>query len=119
MMAVAVRSATGGNSALGVSMNTMSSAQGPLASSSARIATPTSSLAGALTGATGATPAVGTGAEAGGSGIESSLQQSQDLNMYYLQVQEAVSQENRQYSALSNVLKAKHDTVKTAIGNIR
>lgn len=53
------------------------------------------------------------------SGIESSLQQSQDMNLYFLQIQEAVNAQNRSFTALSNVLKAQHDTVKTAIGNIR
>lgn len=52
-------------------------------------------------------------------GIENVLAESQAFNMYYLQLQEEISAENRQYSALSNVLKARHDTVKNAIGNIR
>jgi hypothetical protein len=56
---------------------------------------------------------------AGGDGIESSLVQSQELNLYYLQVQEQVNAQNRSFTTLSNVLKAQHDTVKTAIGNIR
>jgi hypothetical protein len=30
-----------------------------------------------------------------------------------------VNAQNRSYTALSNVLKAEHETVKTAIGNIR
>ena len=37
----------------------------------------------------------------------------------YLQIQEQVNAQNRTFSTLSNVLKAEHDTVKTAIGNIR
>ena len=37
----------------------------------------------------------------------------------YLELQERISAESRAYSALSNVLKARHDTVKNAIGNIR
>jgi hypothetical protein len=41
------------------------------------------------------------------------------MNLYYLQIQEAVNSQNRSFTALSNVLKAEHDTVKTAIGNIR
>lgn len=56
---------------------------------------------------------------AGEGGVESSLQQAQDMNMYYLQIQEQVNAQNRTFSTLSNVLKAEHDTVKTAIGNIR
>jgi hypothetical protein len=54
--------------------------------------------------------------EAGG--IDASLQQSQEMNLYYLQIQEAVNAQNRSFTALSNVIKAEHDTVKTAIGNI-
>ena len=54
-----------------------------------------------------------------GGNLESSLQQSQEMNLYYLQIQEAVNAQNRSFSTLSNVLKAEHDTVKTAIGNIR
>jgi hypothetical protein len=41
------------------------------------------------------------------------------MNLYFLRVQEAMAAENRAYSACSNVLKARHDTVKNAIGNIR
>jgi hypothetical protein len=52
------------------------------------------------------------------SGMQSSLQQSQDMNLYYLQIQEEVNAQNRSFTALSNVIKAEHDTVKTAIGNI-
>jgi hypothetical protein len=58
------------------------------------------------------------GAAGGGSGIESSIAQAQEMNLYYLQIQEEVDAQNRTFSALSNVLKAEHDTVKTAIGNI-
>lgn len=54
-----------------------------------------------------------------GGGLEGALQQSQDMNLYYLQVQESVNAQNRSFTTLSNVLKAEHDTVKTAIGNIR
>ena len=77
---------------------------------------------GALASATGGAQsgAAGTsGAGAEGGGLESSLQQSQEMNLYYLQIQEAVNAQNRSFTALSNVLKAEHDTVKTAIGNIR
>lgn len=54
-----------------------------------------------------------------GSAVEDQLAQSADQNLYYLQLQERISAESREYSALSNVLKARHDTVKNAIGNIR
>jgi hypothetical protein len=71
-------------------------------------------------GVPGVTPgAAGTGAAGADGGVEQSLAQSQEMNLYYLQIQEAVNAQNRSFTALSNVLKAEHDTVKTAIGNIR
>jgi len=75
---------------------------------------------GVIVGATGA--GVGVGAGAGtpqDGGIEASLAQAQEMNLYYLQIQEQVNAQNRTFTTLSNVLKAEHDTVKTAIGNIR
>jgi hypothetical protein len=80
------------------------------------------SRTGALSSGTAEGPA-GTGASGGpageGSTVESALAQSQEFNLYYLQLQEQLAAENRAYSAMSNVLKARHDTVKNAIGNIR
>jgi len=51
--------------------------------------------------------------------VENVLADSQAFNLYYLQLQEQISAENRSYTTMSNVLKARHDTVKNAIGNIR
>jgi hypothetical protein len=92
---------------------------------------PVTPLGGAATGATapegpgGATGGLGTatgmdgsGAVAGGGSIEGSLAQSQQLNLYYLQVQEEVNAQNRTFTALSNVLEVEHSTAKAAIGNI-
>jgi hypothetical protein len=72
---------------------------------------------GTAEGPTGTTGAGGPAGEA--SGVEGALAQSQEFNLYYLQLQEQLAAENRAYSAMSNVLKARHDTVKNAIGNIR
>ncbi len=63
--------------------------------------------------------ATGAGTGSVGGGVEAALAQSQELNLYYLELQERVAAENRSFTTLSNVLKAKHDTVKNAIGNIR
>jgi hypothetical protein len=46
-------------------------------------------------------------------------EQSQSFNLQYLALQEEVQQENRRFTTLSNVLKAKHETAKSAIGNVR
>lgn len=126
LMAVALRGAGGTAGSLGVSMTGTGSAvrsatpEGPIAGISAPSAVTSglSAATGAAGGGSSATGAVGaTGT--GDASIEASLQQSQDMNLYYLQIQEAVNAQNRTFSALSNVLKAEHDTVKTAIGNIR
>jgi hypothetical protein len=61
------------------------------------------------------------GAPAGAesAGVEAALNQSATQNMFFLDLQERMSAESRSYSAMSNVLKTRHDTVKNAIGNIR
>jgi hypothetical protein len=68
-------------------------------------------------------PASGTAADGSAVGtndpsISSALAQDQQMNLYYLQVQEEVNAQNRTYSALSNVIEVEHNTAKTAIGNI-
>jgi len=45
-------------------------------------------------------------------------QESQTFNLQYLQLQEAMQRESREFTALSNVLKVKHDSAKAAINNI-
>jgi len=45
--------------------------------------------------------------------------ESQAFNAQYLQLQEAMQRENREFTALSNVMKVKHDTARAAIGNIQ
>ncbi len=101
LMAFALRGGAGpsmpvSSPSLGASSAATTSAEGPSATSG-----------GASTGG-------GTGG-----GLEGSLAQSQEMNMYYLQIQEQVNAQNRSFTTLSNVLKAEHETVKTAIGNIR
>jgi hypothetical protein len=45
--------------------------------------------------------------------------ESQAYNAQYLQLQEAMQRENREFTAISNVMKVKHDTARAAIGNIQ
>lgn len=119
LMAVAIRGGgPGPGNSLGVPLTGVGSM--PLRAGPEGPAPLNGGAAGALS-PTGATPGAGAGGVAGGetSGVEASLQQSQEMNLYYLQIQEAVNAQNRSFTALSNVLKAEHDTVKTAIGNIR
>ena len=109
LVAAALRTATSGSTSHPMSLGgTGASGNGVAAMGGNRAEGP---------GGTGTT-GTGTGATGEG-GIEGSLQQAQEMNMYYLQIQEQVNAQNRTFSTLSNVLKAEHDTVKTAIGNIR
>jgi hypothetical protein len=48
------------------------------------------------------------------------MQETQmSFNLQYLQLQSQMQNENRSYTAVSNILKTKHDTVKNSISNIR
>ena len=44
---------------------------------------------------------------------------SQSFNLQYLQLQQEMQQENRQFTLVSNIMKTKHDTVENAISNVR
>ena len=60
---------------------------------------------------------------AGGSGdvIEATRalqQEAQSFNLQYLQLQESMQRDSREFQALSNVMKVKHDSAKAAINNI-
>jgi hypothetical protein len=88
---------------------------------------PATSVAPGAVGSLTPEGSAGAGGLAGGSstpgsetgGVEAALNQSANQNLYFIEVQERISAESRSYSAISNVLKARHDTVKNAIGNIR
>jgi hypothetical protein len=45
-------------------------------------------------------------------------QEAQTFNLQYLQLQENMQRESREFQALSNVMKVKHDSAKAAINNI-
>ena len=50
----------------------------------------------------------------------SPMQETQmSFNLQYLQLQSQMQNENRSYTAVSNIMKTKHDTVKNSISNIR
>jgi hypothetical protein len=52
-----------------------------------------------------------------GSALTSSFDQS--TNIKALSLQSAMQYENRAYTAISNILKSRHDTLKNSVGNIR
>jgi hypothetical protein len=45
-------------------------------------------------------------------------QEAQSFNLQYLQLQESMQRESREFTALTNVMKVKHDSAKSAINNI-
>jgi hypothetical protein len=63
----------------------------------------------------------GAAAPGGGDLIEATRtlqQEAQSFNVQYLQLQENMQRESREFTALSNVMKVRHDTSKAAIANI-
>jgi hypothetical protein len=125
VLAAAMRGATGGTP--GVQRSGTIASPGAAPASPIATATPAMITAGISppvvpAGAAGAsgtpsTAAEGPGAEASPS-LDGAVAGGQDMNLYYLQLQEQMAAENRAYTALSNVMKARHDTVKTAINNL-
>ena len=73
------------------------------------------SVAGA--GGIGASPTVpGTGAPGT---VEAMLSDGQASNMQLLALQQHIQQENQVFTTVSNVMRAKHDTAKAAVSNVR
>ena len=50
---------------------------------------------------------------------KSVLAMKQSFNLQYLQLQQNMQQQNRQFTLMSNIMKVKHDTAKSAINNVR
>lgn len=99
---------------------------GGAVSDSAIGTSPGSAGLGALGGLGGSDPSLtptpgtaGTGTSSSSVNGDDMLARGQEMSMQMLRLQEAVGEEDRRFSALSNVLKARHDMAKTAIGNIR
>jgi hypothetical protein len=51
--------------------------------------------------------------------MEAVMQQGQASNLQLLALQQQVQQENQRFTTVSNVMRAKHDTAKAAVSNIR
>ena len=87
------------------------------------LGTSTGALTATTDGGVAADPNAAEGPAPGGTEAEypSALGLSPDgeQNLYYLKLQQQISEEGRTYTALSNVLKARHDMLKQAIDNIR
>ena len=65
----------------------------------------------------------GRSSPASNAALMQAIQQMQEtqmsFNLQYLQLQNQMQEANRQFAAVSNIMKTKHDTVKNSIANIR
>lgn len=82
-------------------------------------------VASALPGVGGFAGAALGGAAGGGTGAQgfdqmrAMQQESQTMQLQYMQLQQSVQDDNRRFSTASNIMRAGHDTQKAAIQNIR
>ena len=113
LMAVSMRAGGGATPTTTMSLN--GAAAGPVGGVSSSAEGPAGGGA-SVGGSTGTGTGITTGDNTGDVG--SALAQTQQTDLYYLQVQEQMNAENRSFSTLSNVLKEEHDTAKQAIQNI-
>jgi hypothetical protein len=79
-------------------------------------------LAAAVKGAIAPPPGASPGAAASGGDVVEATRalqvEAQSFNLQYLQLQESLQRESREFTAVSNVMKVRHDTAKSAIQNI-
>lgn len=113
---------------------------GPLAAAAVRqvgasvqsgiVGQPVSAAGGVVGGVAGASGSMSggldpttTSAAAGGgndlASMQAMQQESQVFNMQLLALQNEVQQDNQRFSTVSNLMRARHDTAKSAISNIR
>ncbi len=73
----------------------------------------------------GSSAGVGTPSSAGGAGGDAFeaarvlQQEGQSFNLRYLELQERMQRETREFTALSNVMKVRHDAARAAIQNVQ
>ena len=75
---------------------------------------------------TGPGAGTNTGTPQTGNAMQDMMNQTKDMqemqmsfSLQYLQLQNKMQNENRQYTTVSNVMKTKHDTAKATINNVR
>ena len=68
---------------------------------------------------TGSTPSTGNATQDMMNQTKDMQEMQMSFSMQYLQLQDKMQNENRQYTTISNVMKTKHDTAKATINNVR
>ena len=79
----------------------------------------TRALAGPGAGPAGALAAAGATGNPETTNVDALMQQGQMSNLQLLALQQQIQQENQRFTTVSNVMRAKHDTAKAAVSNIR
>ena len=128
-----------GGGAFGSTSSALTGAAGPTASGGASIGGATASGALAIPGrrpnlgtTTGASPssfagnAGGTATNSAGDSFNQMMAATREMsefqasfNLQYLQLQEKIQTDTRQFNLISNIMKTKHDAAKTALNNVR
>lgn len=97
----------------------------PLAPAGMVLAGAVRGVAQATAGAVRSPPAGGStlaGASGGADGFEAARllqQEGQSFNLRYLELQERMQRETREFTAVSNVMKVRHDAARAAIQNVQ
>jgi hypothetical protein len=78
----------------------------------------TESASAAPSGTSGTAATASTASSPNTSSVQSSLDQSQDQNMQYLQLQTQVNDQSETFTTLSNVMKTENDTLKNTAANM-
>ena len=111
-------------------LGSLKSAQssGSAAPSSTGLSASTGSAVGGSTAAQGGSSTMDSVASLAAGGSEGAImmqatkemqEMNQQFNLQYLNLQQDMQQENRKFTAISNVMKTKHDTAKSMIQNVR
>ena len=66
-----------------------------------------------------ATGSIGTGGADGFETMRLLQQEGQSFNLKYLELQERLQRESREFTAMSNVMKVRHDAARAAIQNVQ
>ncbi|WP_163996714.1 hypothetical protein [Pyxidicoccus caerfyrddinensis] len=100
----------------------MGTAVSPMGGGSASMMSGVAGVGGGAAGGLAGTPSVG--ASSGASATDSvngnfSLNKMAEENSKLLNLQAAIQQESQTFTAISNVMKSRHDCIKNSIGNVR
>jgi hypothetical protein len=110
-------SSSAGATAMAPSANVISS--GTVSTGGSVATTGTTSSGGSVFGNIEAQAAAGDSSAQMMMATKQMQEMNQSFNLQYLQLQQQMQADNRQFTLLSNIMKTKHDTAKNAINNVR